>query len=738
MSDVEIVPKADPADPEKGPKVAGHGAEWWTKEVKKSFDAWRDYRNKARKVVDRYRDERKQEVQDRKRFNILFSNVETLGPAVYSQAPTPDIRRRFQDKDDVGRVAATVLQRSTQYAVESYDFDGVLDRCKMDYLLPGFAVARVVYRPYFKKPDAPKPEAETPVEDAAEGGEAAEQQPQAPAQPQLPELIYQEVGCDYVPWDRFAMARSRVYERAWWQAVADDLTKDEIRAQFGKVADELSYSGHLDDKETDDEKNRQETVRIWEVWCKRGRVRFFLAEGFAGWLKPPEADPLRLENFFPWPKPLWAIQTNESLMPIPEYLEYQDQALELDDLTERIDVLTSALRRRGFYAADQKDVLGEVMNATDNTFKPIDNWAQFMDKGGLQGLVATLPLDELLKAVTALEERREIVKQTIYEVTGISDIIRGATKSDETATAQQIKSRWGGMRISTRQKKFANFARDIVRLKAEIIAERFDPQTLSLMSGIRLPTMQEKQMFQQQQAAQQQQMQQYQQMAQQAQQRGGQPPPPPQMQQPSKDQQDYFAQPTWEEVIQVLRNDKLRGFKIDIETDSTVTPDAQAEQQGRTQLLAAIGTFSQNVAPAVQEGLMSPELASSLIKFAVRAFKVGSEVEQELEALGQNAVSPQMQQAQKQLQDQQQQVAQQQQQAKDAGHQADIKRKDSELAAQRAEHAKEVFDLVTRHKAELRAKEQEHAQNLHTFAKHAENAVVDTINSMAPQSATPQ
>jgi hypothetical protein len=97
-----------------------------------------------------------------------------------------------------------------------------------------------------------------------------------------------------------------------------------------------------------------------------------------------------------------------------------------------------------------------------------------MEKGGLQNLVSEMPLDSLAKTIMELENRRDRVKQIIYEVTGIADIVRGASNASETATAQQIKGKWAGLRISSRQSDFAVFARDLIRLKAEIIAERFD------------------------------------------------------------------------------------------------------------------------------------------------------------------------------------------------------------------------------------------------------------------------
>jgi hypothetical protein len=47
-------------------------------------------------------------------------------------------------------------------------------------------------------------------------------------------------------------------------------------------------------------------------------------------------DPLKLEGFFPCPPPLNATIAQGSTIPVPDYVLYQDQAEELDDLTGRI------------------------------------------------------------------------------------------------------------------------------------------------------------------------------------------------------------------------------------------------------------------------------------------------------------------------------------------------------------------------------------------------------------------
>jgi hypothetical protein len=708
----DTVPKAD-----KGKSLgAGKSATWWTKEVNRSFKSWSTYRTKATKVIERYRDEREAPEDKKKRFNILFSNVETLKPAIYSQAPMADIRRRWQDKDPVGRLVAQILQRSVTYCLESYDFNGLLKRCNLDYLLPGFAVARVVYKPYLK----------------GEGQDA--------------EKIYEEVGTKYVPWSMFAMSRSKTYENVWWAATAEDLTKDEVRAQFGdKIAEALSYE-RRDDGQEKTEVEADGKVRVWEVWCKRDRSRLVVVEGYQEFVRPPESDPLRLENFFPWPKPLWSVMANDTLEPTPEYTLYQDQALELDDLTQRIDVLTSALRRRGVYDAQFKEMLGMLTGKDDNQFVAVNDFAALMQKGGLEKVAMEMPIDSLVATIVQLEDRREKVKQIIYEVTGIADIVRGASNPNETLGAQQLKGRWAGLRISTRQQEFAQFARDIIRLKAEIIAERFSPETLGLMSGIELPTAQAKQAWQQMQTQQQQQQQMWQQVAQQAQQRGVPPPPQPPMQPPKPEEVQFYQQPTWEDVMQVLRSDKLRGFKIDIETDSTVQPDADAEKQARTELLTGIGQFSQAMSVAIQAGVMTPDLAQKLIQWALRSFKMGASVEEELEGMGQaQALSPAMQQAQKQQQEQAQQMEKQGQElqkreaaAKDAEHQQQLSAKDLERKHSEVKAAEDLLALKQQFADELKAIHGKHAEELMKLVTQAEDIVRQMATEHAETQATPE
>jgi hypothetical protein len=376
---------------------------------------------------------------------------------------------------------------------------------------------------------------------------------------------------------------------------------------------------------------------IWKVWHKASRKVIVVAEGYKDGPLQVMDDPLSLENFYPTPEPIQSIRTNGNDTPKPEYLMYEDQAIELDIITGRLKSLTSALKYRGVYDKEMEETakFKDLTNSPDNTFIPIPNFREMAEKGGLEALIATMPLEEIAAVIDKLTVRSNQLKQEIYEVYGISDIVRGATHPNETLGAQQMKAQYAGMRISTRQERFQRFIRDVLRLKAEIIAEHFSPETLQLMTGIDVvPDMQFQQMQQQQQVP-----------------------------------ANTVSQSEFLKACQLIKDDKLRGFRIDIETDSTIPVDRASEQQNRIQFIQAVGQYLTGILPAVQSGAIPVKLAREGLLFVVRGFKVGTELEETLEELGENQdeatqlmqlkqvnqqMQQQLQETQKQLQDAQQ------------------------------------------------------------------------------------
>lgn len=329
------------------------------------------------------------------------------------------------------------------------------------------------------------------------------------------------------------------------------------------------------------------------------------------------------------------------------------------------------------------------MDSGDNKMIPLDGASQYLDAGGLDRAIWMMPIDKYVGVVNQLYAYRQNLITSIYEITGISDVLRGTSVASETATAQSIKANYGSMRLQRRQREVQRYARDVIRLMAEVIAEQFSVDTLQKMTGLNFPTEEEKAMMQSQM---QMQMQQFQMQAQQMQMQGQQPAPPPQ---PDPQMLERLEQPTWEQIQQVARDDLMREFKVDIETDSTVAANDAEQQQNITELLTGITSFLSGIGPAVESGAVPMETAKSLLMAAVRRFKLGTEVETAVDKIGDQPI-----------QNPEQQTGESGE-AEMAKQQAEMARLQSEQQAEMAKQKMELELAQSKHQMEMQKLERE-------------------------------
>lgn len=563
---------------------------FWLDAIAASSKEEEDWREEAGEVVEIYRGDC-DEGQDE--FNIVYSNIETLLPAIYNSTPTPDVRRRFNDRDPVGKTVCDLLERTITHSTDSYDFDAVMNGAIFDGTLAGRGVARARYMPE--------------VDDTGKE--------------------YQAVTTEYVPWQNFRRGAGRTWDDVPWIAFEHFLSRDELKKLNPELADKVKMdckSGDSGDKDDSDDPQKEggdifARARVWEIWDKEAKELIFIATGYTDGPLRSEPDPLKLKGFFPAPRPIQPINTAGNLVPVTSYRAYRKLAEELNDITRRIKKLIKQLRVRGGYAAGNAD-LESITRADDGELVPMQGLEALMD-GGIDKAVMWWPMDPTVKALQSLYQQRDMVKQTIYEVTGISDIVRGASAASETATAQQIKQQWGSLRIQRMQFEVQRFARDLFRIKAEIIATFFEPQVLSEITGIKLYP---QAMIQQAQMALQQ--------AQQPPQPGmpTAPPPPPEA-------QEVADGAALEPVMQIMRNDILRGCRIDIESDSTIRADLTRNQRTMSDFLQGTAQYLAAVGPAVQAGQMPPEVAVEIYTSFARNFKLGKQAEDALDKMGDDA-----------------------------------------------------------------------------------------------------
>ena len=610
--------------------------------------------SRVKKILKRYRDDtRGQSGNETAKFNILWSNVQTLIPAVYSKLPKADVSRRFGDSDPVSRVAGLLLERAIDFEIEHYpDFRAAMKHAVEDRFLGGRGVAWARYEPHVRTQEMPDDGLE--VTSKIEAGESQEME--------MPEEIdYECAVVDYVHWRDFGHSQARTWDEVTcvWRWVY--MGYDALVERFGE---EKAKRIPLDQgpeplNAYNESKKSQNRAKICELWDKETLKVYWFSKSVPDFIDVRE-DPLGLEGFFPCPKPLYSTTTSDNLIPVPDFTLYQDQAQELDILSDRIDGLVKSLRVRGVYDASQPALQRLLTEGDNNSLIPVDKWLAFGEKGGLKGSIDLLPIDTLAAALNQCYQARSDIKAQIYEITGISDIIRGASYASETATAQQIKGQYAGLRLRAMQEDVALFASEIIRLKAQIICTKFQPQTILAYAA------------------------------------AGQMQPADQQLIP--------------QALQLLQDKPLRNFRVEVAADTLVQLDEQQLKQDRMEFLQAFGGFMQQAMPAVQQTPQIAPLMVEIMKFGVGAFKQAKQLEGVLDQALQQYQQGQGQQGPSA----EQQQAQAEQQAEQAKLQAQMQLEQAKMQANmQIEQMKlQAEQQIEQQKAEMEAARQQQEQQL--------------------------
>lgn len=534
-------------------------------------------------------------------FQIFWANLEVLKPSIYSRPPVPVVVPRFKDRKPLPRKASEVLERSLISSFEADDIDATMKLVRDDLAIASRGVLWLRYE----------------ATQTADG------------------KLNEKVCKEHVDRKDFLHDPARKWSEVGWVARRSWLSKKKGVKRFG---DEF-LDAEFKEQDTDKDGNYkgEKKAEVWEIWHKDENVVVWVSKGMDEVLDI-QAPFLTLEGFFPCPRPAYGTVKRGSMVPVPDFLYYKDQVEEINELTARISSLAESLRLKGFYPSG----VSEVGEAIETVLKDMDNRAvlvgvsNFAAIGGqaLKDSIVWLPVDIVATTVAQLVELRRQMIEDVYQITGISDIMRGQTDPNETKGAQQLKSQYGSIRIRDKQNEIVRLARDVTRIEAEIMAENFQPQTLLDMSQVDdLPSMAD---IQQQIMAVDQKLQQ--QMMQAAQSPQGQ-----QMMQQAPDQAKQMAMQaqqaaeaekqklqqtvTIDAVVKLFRDQRIRPFVLEIETDSTIQPDEDAAKQRATEFITAVGTYMANTLPLLQQVPEAAPLAADLLKFVASQFRAGRELD---------------------------------------------------------------------------------------------------------------
>ena len=661
-------------DEDYDPQVEPKSAKAWLNLLTESEEAFREYNDRCDNIDKQYANlSRLADMHRDKEFQMFWANAEVIKPSIYAKPPQPVVVPKFKDRRPVYQAASELAERCAVVSFDLADIDELMKLVRDDLALGDRGVAWCRY-------------------ESAKG-----------------EYSHEKVCIDFKNRRDFLHSLSRNWREVTWVAAASYLTRSQARRRFRRHSgDEYQQAEYKVDKETQDigGADNRERAKFWEVWDKGHKRVVWVAQGCERILD--EDDPhLDLRGFFPCPKPAYGTVQRGSLVPVPDVLQYRDQLEEINLLTGRIHALSDALEAKGFYPAGGSEIADAVQTAIKThtpgqMLVPISNWAAF---GGSKEVIIWLPIDMIATTITTLVTLRKQVVEDIYQIMGLSDIMRGATDPDETLGAQRLKSQYGSTRIRDKQQELVRLARDLVEITLEIITEQFDEVTMIEMSQTQLPTMQmvEGQIEQiMQKTAQAQQMAQQVMQAPQAQQMMQQNPDQAkqmmeqfqQQQQASQAEiQKLLQKPTIEQVLHFLKDNRAKSFTLDIETDSTILIDEQMEKQQRTEFTQMLGGLLAQLGQLIAADPSSAEFCGDLLKFSIAPFRAGRAldgsideyVERKKNESGKQPPNPEVEKLKMQKEVETQKL--QAQKEKDA---SDIQLKTAELAQKDKQHQAEL------------------------------------------------
>lgn len=550
-----------PTSREEPAKDSKEFAHRWAAELRTAEETLKHWHERAEKIILRFIDDRSDtDKADTQRLNLFTANTQTMEALLFGKTPEVGAQRRFADtQDDEARVAGLILERmlNTEVEDEADVEQEALRNALRDRLIPGFGSVRLRYEIGEMVTGEATP--------AILGPDGVTQAEAVPAQETRPN---ERAPVDYVYWKDELWSPCRVYAETRWRAWRAKMSKDQLVERFGEEignAIQLDTANATNDSPDDDLKVKDHLGRadVWEIWSKDDKTVYWLTKSYPD-LLDKKPDPLGLKGFWPSPRPMFANLTTSKLLPQPDFVMAQDLYNEIDDLATRALWLEQCIRVRGLYDKNNEE-LKRVLDSGPNSMIPVDGWAAFAEKNGIAGAIDWFPLEMVTQALDALNAQMDRKIAQLYQITGMSDIMRGQASEQATATEQAIKARFASVRVQTLQDEFARFASDTQRIKAEIIATHFDPQNILDRSNI--------------------------------------------MRTPDA--------PLAQAAVALIKSD-IYQWRISVNPDSVSLTDFAALKQERFEFATAIGTYFQNMIPFVQMlAQASPVAAQAAVQFVI-------------------------------------------------------------------------------------------------------------------------
>lgn len=538
----------------------------WLTEITAAEKNQEKWQEQARRIVLRYLDRREHADEKANRLNLFTTNTNILMSTLYARIPKPLVTREFEDEtDDVARVASMIIERCLKVRMGD-DFDCATRYVVQDRLVPGLGT---MWMRYEAVTDMQMTE---PVVDPMTGQVLEEAQ-------EVEVLVDETIHTDYVFWEDIFWGPSRTWETIPWISRRIKMSKEDAVKRFGEtIASGLNYetmssSGVNNSGEAP--KSTHKLATIFEIWCKRTRTVYWVSKG-VNTILDKKSDPLNLKDFWPCPRFLHAMISTSNFMPRPDYLMAQDQYTELDEVNNRIVWIERAVKVVGIYDGNNTEIERIFTENIDNKLIPTRSFRDFAEKGGFKGAMDWLPIEAMVNALDKLRQIRQDLVMQIYEITGISDIMRGSSKASETLGAQQLKAQYASVKLQHLQMEVASFVQNALQIRAEIIQNIFDPESIKKLANVQYLH--------------------------------------------QEDQQHVDA------AIELIKSGQME-YRIEVHADSMAVPEFNAERDGRMGFLRAIAEMMTAAAPILERDPSAGIAMLRVVQWGAASFRTGREIE---------------------------------------------------------------------------------------------------------------
>lgn len=519
----------------------------WIKAAKKaakdhwddSKAAWAEYENKKGATEDAAG-------SGQRLYPIYKFSCDILEPSYYAKTPKAKIRRRFGIEDPMALTMSLIAERLVSSGMESCGFDWAMKAVRGDYIHAAKATAQYVYKAQTEK--ALDPATQQEIEQVVE---------------ETQRITLAPCPFDEVLHTPDAKTPLEITEMAYKFC----LEKSEAIEMFGKK--DLPWKGSKESSEYgEDSEDKPQKVGSylegWECWCSKTRKVYWVCEEYSEGFLLEKDDPLGLRGFFPSPKFILQNNPRKNLYPTPNWVYLEATANQLNVLYKRIFRLVDSIRRRALVYGASTELIRALNSLEGEEFISAGALTEILEKGGLDSLIAWMPVQELVQALQEAVTIEDHFKNLFYEWFGVPDILRGVSDPGETAAAQEIKGEAAHDRFQYGKLQIFEFAREAAEMLLDIQLAVYSDGKIAQLVGHEYM-------------------------------QRGTPAVPPSEENPEGVPAEPSHYERFPEALARLRSDTQRMIQVDFETDSTSFRDEQKElakaQQIAETLVKGLGTI---------------------------------------------------------------------------------------------------------------------------------------------------